>query len=84
MKISFLMIGTLLFSLGVFTQIKFFLAAGIIFVILSFFGQTSQEKKKEKIQQRKMISPKKKCRSCGTEILPDDSYCPECGKKILP
>lgn len=83
MKISFLIIGLILFLLGIFTS-KLFLAAGLIFIITSFFGKRSKEKRKELPEQKIMIKAKNKCSHCGAELLHGDNYCPECGQKILP
>lgn len=86
MKKYFLIIGILLFFIGSFTKLKFFIAAGIILIIVSFWGEVlkGKEKKEKKIQKPMKFSSKGKCPNCGAELLQEDNYCPECGKKILP
>jgi len=86
MKLSLLIIGTILFFIGAFTKINLLIAAGMILMIMSFFGKVIKEKeKKPKPEtQKKIFTSKSKCLNCGAEILPEDNYCPECGEKILP
>ena len=87
MKVSLLIIGVILFFLGAFTKIKLFIAAGMILIIMSFFGKVIKRKepgKKELPKQKGLIRTKNLCSSCGAELLHGDHYCPECGKKVLP
>lgn len=84
MKISFLIVGIALFFLGVFVKTKVFIAVGIIFVITSFFGKKLKIEKEELTKQKTKIKTKSQCSHCGTEVLHEDNYCPECGNKILP
>lgn len=85
MKVSLLVIGAILFFIGAYTKIKLFIAAGMILIIMSFFGKVIKEKEKKELSIRKgIIKTKTLCSNCGAELLPGDNYCPECGKKMLP
>ena len=84
MKISFLIIGIILFLVGVFIGGKFFLAIGIIFAIVSFFERKLEKEKKILPQQKRIFTTRKICPNCGEEMFSTDNYCPECGKKALP
>ena len=84
MKLSFLIIGLILFLVGVFTGRKFFLATGIIFAIVSFFEKKLKKEKKLLHRQKRIFTTRKICPNCGEEMFSTDNYCPECGKKVLP
>jgi len=83
MKIAYLIIGLILFLIGIFLKSKLVIAVGIIFVILSLSEKKQTVEKKEK-PVNKILTSKSKCSNCGAEVLSDDNFCPECGKKILP
>ena len=83
MRKLFLIIGIIWIIMGFFIISNFLLAAGIIFIILSFFGQKQKKEEKKGIPQKK-TNQKCKCVNCGAEVLMDDRYCPDCGKKTLP
>lgn len=87
MKISFLVIGIIFFFLGAYTGMKLFVAIGIILVIISFFGKVikkEEKDKKEPLKQKWFVKSEIKCSNCGAELLSEDNFCPECGKKVLP
>lgn len=90
MKISYMITGAALLFLGIFIKTKFFMAVGIIFLLVSFFGKkeekkTPTEKESAKIQtEDESVKSEHKCPNCKTKLLPDDNFCPECGKKVLP
>lgn len=83
MKITYLVIGIILFFIGVYLRSKFVIAFGIIFVILSLSERKEDAEKKEK-PVHKILTSKGKCPNCGAEVFSDDNFCPECGKKVLP
>lgn len=90
-----LIFGAILFFVGAFLPNRFFIAAGMILIVMSFFGRivgrsakkvsVDKEHAEKKQPQKKSLSKTKmKCSDCGAEVLPEDNYCPECGKKVLP
>ncbi len=83
MKINYLVIGIILFFIGVYLRSKFVIAFGIIFVILSLSERKEDAEKKEK-PVHKILTSKSKCLNCGAEVFSDDNFCPDCGKKVLP
>jgi rRNA maturation protein Nop10 len=83
MKIVYLIIGGILFFIGIYLRGKFVIAVGIIFVILSLSERKEDAEKKEE-PVHKILTSKGKCPNCGAEVFSDDTFCPECGKKVLP
>ncbi len=83
MKISYLIIGIVLFLSGILFRVKWVIAIGVIFVIISF-SEKKTEVEKGKEQHSKILTSKGTCPNCGAEVLSSDNYCPECGKKIIP
>lgn len=84
MKLSYLIIGIVLFFMGVWIGTKLVIAAGIIFVILSLSESKEKVEEEKKKPGHKILTSKNTCSNCGAETLSDDNYCPECGKKVLP
>lgn len=83
MRITYLIIGLILFLIGLYLKSKFVVAAGIIFVILSLSEKKGTIEKKDN-PDHKIVTSKGKCPDCGAEVFSDDNFCPACGKKVLP
>lgn len=83
MKLSILIIGIIIFIIGCFTKTKLSIAIGIIIILVSFFGKRAKEEGITE-NQKKEAKQKRKCSNCEAEILEDDNYCQECGKKVIP
>jgi len=79
------MIIGVLFIIGSFlTKVKFFSAVGIILIIISFFRKSSEKNYKKTRKGGNLGNNKDNCKNCGEIIFPDDNYCQNCGKKVLP
>ncbi len=83
MRIAYLIIGLILFLIGLYLRNKFVIAVGIIFVILSL-SEKKETTENKSSPDHKIITSKGKCPDCGAEVFSDDNFCPECGKKVLP